>query len=194
MTTVDIPVTIPLDMVNEFKAYLESKYMVQADSQWRVTPKEQGNKAADKIDIVIHKLTTTGTIIQSYVVAHKYLKDEQRYVLLVQIQGQQFPCWYSEEEAQKSVGDAQILKYFKTANGTWMGREPIDLYLLHRKAREQAREQASRVELRDYDNIPPPPPYMPPRSDAERNARLNSYINRKERTHDFTHSLIGDEI
>jgi hypothetical protein len=72
-----------------------------------------------------------------------------------------------------------------------MGREPIDLYLLHRKAREQA----SRVELRDYDNIPPPPPpYIPPRSDADRNARLNSYINRKERTFDFTHSLIGDEI
>jgi hypothetical protein len=168
MATVNIPVTIPLDMVEEFKAYLESKYMVQADSQWRVTPKEQGNK----------------------VVAHKYIKEEQRYVLLVQLQGQQFPCWYSEEEAQKSVGDAQILEYFKTANGTWMGREPIDLYLLHCKAKKQAREQEWRSQEYDYDGIAQ---YHQAKPDI-RSCRLNSYINRKERTFDFTHNLIGDEI
>ena len=183
MATVNIPVTIPLDMVEEFKAYLESKYMVQADSQWRVTPKEQGNK----------------------VVAHKYIKEEQRYVLLVQLQGQQFPCWYSEEEAQKSVGDAQILEYFKTANGTWMGREPIDLYLLHCKAKKQAKEQQAkeqeakeeqakeqewRSQEYDYDGIAQ---YHQAKPDI-RSCRLNSYINRKERTFDFTHNLIGDEI
>ena len=171
MATVNIPVTIPLDMVEEFKTYLESKYMV--DSQWCVTPQVETN----------------------VVIAHKYLKDKQGYIFLIG-KAQGVSKWLFEDDAIGLVGDA-ILEYFKTANGTWQGRSPLDLYLLHRKAKPQAKTQANNntSEPRDYDNIPPPPPtYIPPRSDADRNARLNSYINRKERTFDFTHSLIGDEI